>query len=128
MPTIERFDPYDGELGFALATRVDDIVYVAGMTGVRAEDRSAPEGLEAQLRLAYENINTILGNFETSLDHTIEQVIFFVGNEKEAVEVYDRVCKDVFGKTPPAATMVGVEKLISPRFLIEVKVTAAIAP
>ena len=63
MPVIERFDPYDGELGFALATRVDDIVHVAGMTGVNEADRSAPEGLEAQLRLAYQNINMILDHF-----------------------------------------------------------------
>ena len=40
---IERYDPFDGKLGFALASRLGDMVYVSGMTAVDAQ-MQMPEG------------------------------------------------------------------------------------
>jgi enamine deaminase RidA (YjgF/YER057c/UK114 family) len=126
MSTIERHDPFGGKLGFALANRVGDIVYVSGMTGISFADQSVPEGLEAQFRLAYENIDSILGQFGSSLANSIEQTIFFVGDHLPASAAYEAVRHDVFGDTPPASTMVGVTRLVDPRYLVEIKVTATV--
>ncbi len=126
MSKIERVDPFDGKLGFALASRVGDIVYVSGMTGIEFSDQQIPDGIEAQARLAYKNIESILAQFGASLDDSIEQTIFFVGDHAEANAAYGVVGREVFGDTPPASTMVGVTQLVDPRYLIEIKVTALI--
>ena len=106
MAVVERYDPFDGKLGFALATRLGEIVYASGMTGINFEDQQVPEGLEAQLRLAYQNVDAILQQFDSSLEFSIEQVVFFVGDRLEASTIYDAVRRDVFGASPPSSTMV----------------------
>jgi enamine deaminase RidA (YjgF/YER057c/UK114 family) len=123
--TIQHHDPFDGKLGFALASRVGDRIYVSGMTGFEPSDMSVPEDLEAQMRLAYGNIASILGDLGSSLDRTIEQTVFFVGDAAPWVDVFGRVVADLFGTTPPACTMVGVTQLVDPRYKVEIKVTAA---
>jgi hypothetical protein len=72
MSEIERYDPFDGKLGFALANRVGDNVYVSGMTGIEYSDQQVPDGIEAQARLAYKNIESILSQFGASLADSIE--------------------------------------------------------
>ncbi len=125
MRKIERYDPFDGKLGFALASRVGDIVYVSGMTGIEFSDQQVPDGIEAQARLAYKNVESILTQFGASLADSIERTIFFVGDHAAANVAYDSVRREFFGDTPPVSTMVGVTQLVDPRYLVEVKVTAA---
>ena len=122
---IERYDPFDGKLGFALASRLGDMVNVSGMTAVDAQ-MQVPEGMEEQMRLAYANAANILRHYGAALDRVVEQVLFFVGEEAPAFEAYQRVRADSFGDAAPAATMVGVIRLVDPRYRIEVKVTAAL--
>jgi enamine deaminase RidA (YjgF/YER057c/UK114 family) len=126
MSEMKRYDPFDGKLGFALANRVGDIVYVSGMTGIEFSDQQVPDGIEAQARLAYKNIESILSQFGASLADSIEQTIFFVGDHAVANAAYGSVRHEFFGDTPPASTMVGVTQLVDPRYLIEIKVTALI--
>lgn len=123
--TIEHHDPFNGKLGFALASRAGDLIHVSGMTGFEPSDMSVPEDLEAQMRLAYGNIASILGDLGSSLDRTIEQTVFFVGEAAPWVETFSRVTADLFGTTPPSCTMVGVTQLVDPRYKVEIKVTAA---
>ncbi len=122
---IERYDPFDGRLGFALASKVGDVLYVSGMTGID-DQMQVPDGMEAQMRQAYANIENILRHHGVGLDRVFEQVLFFVGEEGPAFEAYRQVCGELFGKQAPAATMVGVTRLVDPRYAIEIKVTAAL--
>jgi enamine deaminase RidA (YjgF/YER057c/UK114 family) len=126
MSTIDRFDPFEGKLGFALASRIGELVFVSGMTGVDIETDTVPNDLAGQMRQAYKNIAQILAHYGTSLANTIEQTIFFVGEAATARAAYDVVCAETFGHTAPAATMVGVTMLVEPRYQVEIKVVAAI--
>ena len=126
MTTVDRFDPFEGRLGFALASRMGSLVFVSGMTGVDIEADTVPSDLADQMRQAYKNIATILNHYGTSLANTIEQTIFFVGEAQAARAAYDVVCRETFGLAAPAATMVGVTMLVEPRYDVEIKVVAAI--
>ncbi len=120
---LDYHDPFDGKLGFALASRCNGLIYASGMTGFEP-DMSVPEGVEAQMRLAYKNIEGILEHYGASLSDAVEQVVFFVGDAAPAVAAFNRVSADTFGKTPPPCTMIGATALVDPRYLVEIKVTA----
>jgi enamine deaminase RidA (YjgF/YER057c/UK114 family) len=120
---VEYHDPFDGKLGFALSSRHNGLIHVSGMTGFEP-DMSVPDGIEAQMRLAYGNIVGILEHHGASLADAVEQVVFFVGEATPAVAAFNRVSRDFFGKTPPPCTMIGATALVDPRYLVEIKVTA----
>ena len=124
MADFEIYDPFQGKLGFALASRRGPVVHVSGMTGFRPEDMSVPDGIEAQMRLAYTNIRAILDHFGSSLDRLIEQTVFFVGEAEPARAAFDVISKEVFGNRPPPCTMIGATALVDPRYRVEIKVLA----
>ena len=119
MADFEIYDPYNGKIGFALASRRGPVVHVSGMTGFRPEDMSVPDGIEEQMTLAYSNIKGILDHFGTGLDRLIEQTVFFVSEAAPARAAFDIVSKEVFGDRPPACTMIGATALVDPRYLAE---------
>src|SRR5262245_18249691 len=55
MNTGDRFDPFDGRLGFALASRAGSLVFLSGMTGVDIATDTVPSGFADQMRQAYRN-------------------------------------------------------------------------
>ena len=127
MSRVAHYDPFDGKLGFALASRIEDRIHVSGMTGFE-KDQSVPESIEAQMRLAYGTIARILKHYGLTLEDVVEQVIFFVGDAAEATSAYDQVRPDVFPAVAPSSTMVGATALVDPRYKVEIKVIAAALP
>ncbi len=122
-PPVTYHDPFDGKLGFALASHHNGLIYASGMTGFEP-DMTVPDGIEDQMRLAYRNIAGILEHYEATLEHAVEQIVFFVGDAAEAVEAFDRVSTETFGTKPPPCTMIGATALVDPRYRVEIKVTA----
>lgn len=120
---LERYDPFDGALGCALAVAAGDVVHVCGTVGVN-EDLTLPETMQAQMRLAYSKIAETLEQFDCTLADVADQTVFFVGDGSEALAASESVRTEMFGSAPPASTMVGVDRLVAPGILIEIKVTA----
>jgi len=67
MSRIDRFDPFKGKLGFALASRRGSPLFVSGMAGVDIETDTVPSDLAGQMRQAYKNIEQILAHYRGSL-------------------------------------------------------------
>jgi enamine deaminase RidA (YjgF/YER057c/UK114 family) len=124
--TRDRFDPFAGRLGFALASRVGALVFVSGMTGVDIATDTVPTDFADQMRQAYRNIAQILDHYDAKLMNVVEQTIFFVGEAERARAAYDVVVRETFGDSTPAATMVGVTMLVEPRYHVEIRVTAVV--
>src|SRR3954453_9883070 len=122
---IERYDPFDGALGFALATRTGASVYTAGMVGICA-DGSVPDDLETEVRQAFANLKEILENFGAGFADVVEQTTFVVPPLNEIYPVFQAVRAEIFGKHVAASTSVGVAELLDPRFHIETKLVAQI--
>jgi len=123
---LERYDPFDGALGLSLATRVGSLVYTAGMVGVDAATGTAPDDLEAEIRLAFSNLAGILDSMGTSFDHVLEQTNFLVGDPAVVYPIFQKVRTEVFAGRLPASTSVFVQALVSPAFHCEVKLVAAV--
>jgi 2-iminobutanoate/2-iminopropanoate deaminase len=121
---LERYDPFDGALGFSLAVASGTIVHVSGMVGLDPETLTVPSDLESQMRIAYRSVAEALTQFGCTLADVADQTVFFVGDHEAAVAAADTVRHDLFRDGLPASAMVGVDKLVDPRFLVEVKVTA----
>jgi len=123
---IERFDPFDGALGLSLATRVGSLVYTSGMVGVDSTTGTAPEDLEAEIRLAFSNLAGVLEGIGTSFDHVLEQTNFLVGDPAVVYPVFQKVRTEIFAGRLPASTSVFVQALVSPDFHCEMKFVAAV--
>jgi enamine deaminase RidA (YjgF/YER057c/UK114 family) len=124
---VVRYDPFEGGLGFALATRVGDLVYTSGMVGVDA-DFNVPEEPADEFRQVFENLAGVLEAMGTSLDHVVDSTNFFAGDFTSVYPAFEDVRKGVFKGRLPASTSIGVARLLDPRFRVEVKLVAALPP
>jgi 2-iminobutanoate/2-iminopropanoate deaminase len=124
MPIIERYDPFDGSLGFPLASRIGDVIHVSGLTAL-LPDLSVPDGLAAQAGVVYGHIAAVLRHFGATLDDVVSQLIHVTVDPVEAFTVLGPIRKACFGSNTPSSTLVGVSGLVDPRYLIEITVVAA---
>ena len=124
--SIERYDPFEGGLGFALATRVGNLVFTSGMVGVDG-DMNVPADPKDEFRLVFENLAGVLEAVGSSLDHVVDSTNFFSTGAFDSVyPVFEEVRKEVFAGRLPASTSIGVAKLLLPTFHVEVKLTAVV--
>jgi enamine deaminase RidA (YjgF/YER057c/UK114 family) len=124
--SVQRFDLFNGAMGFSLAAVHNGTVWVTGMVGVGPDFTTVPDTVEEQLRNAYAHIATILTSVNSSVASIIDQTIYFVGDAGAATSAWDSVRTELFGVDLPTVTMIGVERLTDDRFRIEVKVVAAV--
>jgi len=122
---IERYDPFDGGLGFSLATRVGDIVFTSGMVGVDGE-MNVSDDPATEFRQVFDNLAGVLEAMGTSFAHVVDMTSFFAGDFDALYPVYEEVRKGVFTGHPPASTSIAVARLLDPRFHVEVKLTAVV--
>jgi enamine deaminase RidA (YjgF/YER057c/UK114 family) len=124
--SVFRYDPFEGGLGFALATRVGDLVYTSGMVGVDA-DFNVPEARADEFRQVFENLAGVLEAMGTSLDWVVDSTNFFAEESFTSVyPAFEEVRKEVFKGRLPASTSVGVARLLLSDYHVEVKLIAAL--
>jgi len=106
---------------YSPALRSNGFLFVSGQVGSR-EDGSPEPDLEAQVRLAFDNLNAILKAAGCTFDDVVDTTIFMVNPES----VFERIWKVVpayWGNAPhPTLTAVGVTWLYG--FQFEIKVIA----
>jgi enamine deaminase RidA (YjgF/YER057c/UK114 family) len=108
---------------FSQAVRVGDTLWIAGQIGV---DRNGQPGrtIEAQTRLAFQNLAQVLQEAGGSLADVVELVTYHLAmNDLRTVAA---VKAEFFPAQYPAWTVVGVTALAFPELLVEVKATAVI--
>jgi len=108
---------------FSQAIRVDNTVWVSGQVGVD-EKGAFGEGIEAQTRLAFQNLKRVLAEAGTSLDDVVELVTFHTSMDE--VRKFSEVKSEFITKNYPAWTAVGVTALVFPQILVEIKATAVV--
>ena len=124
--TIDRHDPFDGALGFSLATRVGSLVYTAGMIGFDGATATVPSDLDDELRLLFSNLADVLKEMGTSFEHVLEQTSFLVGDPAVVYPAFERARSEAFAGHPPASTSVFVDALVVPNAHCEVKLVAVV--
>jgi enamine deaminase RidA (YjgF/YER057c/UK114 family) len=101
-------------------------VYVSGQVGV-APDGSVAEGLEAQAKQAYANLEAALAAAGATTADVAKITTFVVNYTPEARPALAAARQGVFdAASPPASTLIGVQALAQPNLLIEVEAIAVL--
>lgn len=106
---------------YSPAIRANGFLFVSGQVGSRDDGTPEPE-LEAQVRLAFENLNAVLAAAGCSFRDVADVTVFLVNPEANLDTVW-KVLSQYWGEAPyPALTGVGVTWLYG--FQFEIKVVA----
>lgn len=106
---------------YSAAVRSNGFLFVSGQVG-SLDDGSPQQGLKAQVRQAFDNLNAILAEAGCSFDDVVDVTIFMVDPASRAEETWS-VLLNYWGDAPyPALTVVGVTWLYGYDF--EIKVVA----
>jgi enamine deaminase RidA (YjgF/YER057c/UK114 family) len=125
---MKRHDP-DGVAGpfasYSHGIELDEPVrflFGAGQVGVDAQGRIG-EGIEEQATLVWRNIETVLGDADMRIDHIVQLTMLLLHREDYATarEVRERA----LGEHRPASTLIYVNGLANPQWLIEIDFVAA---
>jgi enamine deaminase RidA (YjgF/YER057c/UK114 family) len=109
--------------GYSAAIRSDNLLFVSGQVGSRDDGSPEPE-FEAQVRLAFANLEATLLAGGCGFDDIIDVTTFHTDPERQ-FETIMTVKAEMFPEAPyPAWTAVGVNWLAG--FDFEIKVTARI--
>jgi reactive intermediate/imine deaminase len=125
---IERSNP-DGmtqPTGYNHLVKAGNLMFLAGQVALDAEGNVVGEGnMVAQVRQVLENMKTVLGSEGADFSNIVKINIFTTDIEgfREAADVR----REYFGGHPPASTLVQIERLARPVFLVEIE-AIAIAP
>nr|AMP56623.1 endoribonuclease L-PSP [uncultured bacterium] len=108
---------------YSPAIRSNGFLFVSGQVG-SLEDGSPQQGLKAQVRQAFENLNAILTEAGCSFDDVIDVTVFMVDPASTFEEIWE-VVPEYWGDAPhPTLTAVGVTWLYGYDF--EIKVIASL--
>jgi enamine deaminase RidA (YjgF/YER057c/UK114 family) len=117
-----RQDLYE-KYGYSAAVRSDNLLFVSGQVGSRPDGSPDPD-FEAQVRLAFANLEATLAAGGCTFDDIVDVTSFHTDPEKQW-GVYRTVKREKFPKAPyPNWTAIGVNWLAG--FDFEIKVTARI--
>jgi len=106
---------------YSPAVRSNGFLFVSGQVGSR-EDGSPEPDFEAQVRLAFDNLNAILDAAGSSFEDVVDVTVFIV-DPATKFDTIMKVLPDYWGEAPhPTLTGVGVTWLYG--FEFEIKVIA----
>ncbi|OLF54519.1 RidA family protein [Pseudomonas chlororaphis] len=106
---------------YSPAIRSNGFLFVSGQVGSTADGSPEPD-LEAQVRLAFNNLNAILAAAGSSFDDVVDVTVFIVDPEAKFETIW-KVVPEFWGQAPhPTLTAVGVTWLYG--FDFEIKVIA----
>ncbi|MDH0864421.1 RidA family protein [Mitsuaria sp. GD03876] len=106
---------------YSPAIRSNGFLFVSGQVGSRPDGSPEPE-LEAQVRLAFQNLNAILAAAGCSFDDVVDVTVFLVNPDKTFERAWP-IVGEFWGEAPhPTLTGIGVTWLYG--FDFEIKVIA----
>ncbi|CAM7085695.1 MULTISPECIES: RidA family protein [Enterobacter] len=106
---------------YSPAIKSNGFLFVSGQVGSR-EDGSPEEDLNAQVRLAFDNLNAVLTAAGCTFDDVVDVTLFVVDPESNLDAIW-RILPEYWGEAPyPTLTGIGVTWLYG--FQFEIKVIA----
>jgi enamine deaminase RidA (YjgF/YER057c/UK114 family) len=112
---------YDG-YHFSPATRVGNMIWVSGQVGIDAA-MTPGVGMEAQARLAFQNLKSVLEAAGASLADVVELITFHTDLRGE-MPAFAKVKDEYIPDRYPSWSAVGVTQLALPELLVEIRAVA----
>jgi enamine deaminase RidA (YjgF/YER057c/UK114 family) len=109
--------------GYSPAIQSGDLLFVSGMVGAREDGTPEPD-LQAQIQLAFDNLQGVLEAADCTFDDVVDVSIFLVDPESSAGLMIAAMAKAFPHEPKPNVTAVGVNWLAG--FQFEIKVIARI--
>jgi 2-iminobutanoate/2-iminopropanoate deaminase len=119
--------PWETEYGYAQAVQVGDTIYVAGQVSHDDAAIILGEGsMETQMRQAYRNAAKILADFDATLDHVVDEILF-VTDMETAFAARAKMKGEMFAGTPSiASTIAQIQRLAMPQLMVEIRLIAKV--
>jgi enamine deaminase RidA (YjgF/YER057c/UK114 family) len=106
---------------FSQAVRMGQMIWVSGQVGMDEKLQMA-EGIEAQARQAFQNLKKVLEAAGASIEDVVELVTYHISMSD--MGTFAKAKSEFFKKDYPAWTAVGVQELVLPGLLVEIRATA----
>lgn len=114
---------WEKEYGYAQAVKAGETVWLSGKLG-HDDTGVMAEGMEAQMRQTYANIEKLLLSYGMTIRDVVEEVVYvmdiqaaFVARKKLGKEVYS-------DHMEVTSTLIGVAGIAKPGQLVEIKIVA----
>jgi len=111
---------------FSQGVQVGNTLHMAGQVGTNASGK-APDSLVEQMKNAYQHVESVLKEFDCTMDNVVEETWFVTDMHECMTQVQDLFAarQAIYGKPPEVAqTLVQVVALVDPSFKIEIKCVA----
>ena len=111
---------------FSQGVQMGNILTLAGQLGDDLEG-NVPNDLQGQMENCYKNIETILKEFNATLDNIIDETWFVTDIEEcmtNVSKIFDSRKKIYKCKPEVSQTLIGVSALVDPKYKIEIKCIA----
>lgn len=125
---IERNNPegMTQPTAYTHLVKAGNLMFIAGQVALDGEGNVVGEGdMVAQVRQVLENLKRILASEGADFSNVVKTNIFTTDIER--FRNASAVRQEYFGENPPASTLVQIERLARPVFLVEIE-AIAIAP
>ena len=126
--SIERINPegMTQPTAYTHLVKVDNLLFIAGQVAVDGDGNIVGEGdMSAQVRQVLENLQTVLASEGADFSNVVKVNIFTT--DIDSFLESSAVRREYFGDHPPTSTLVQIERLARPVFLVEIE-AIAIAP
>lgn len=108
---------------FSQAVCTGNMVWVSGQVGID-ESGNVAEGIEAQAKAAFTNLQHVLAEAGAGLEDIVELVTYHTSMKE--IGKFLKVKSGFIPKNFPAWTAIGVTELVMPELLCEIRATAVL--
>ena len=119
--------PWEKEYGYSQAVKVGDTIYLSGQVSHDDKGNILGEGnMEVQMRAAYANVGKVLAQYGATMDNVVDEIIF-VTDMDAAFPARVKMKQEVFFGSPVlGSTIVQIQRLALPQFMIEIRCIARV--
>jgi enamine deaminase RidA (YjgF/YER057c/UK114 family) len=118
--------PWEDKVGYSRAVRMGNTIEISGTVALKDGALVGENDAYLQTQRILEIIEETLSIAGGGLEDVIRTRIFVVDIDRDW-QAIGRAHGEVFGHIKPATSMVEVNKLIAPEYLLEIEATAVVA-
>lgn len=121
---IPTKSPYGEIYGFSRVVKKGPFIYVAGTMAANEKGEKQGETIYEETKYILEEIVRVLAEADAKPEDVVRTRIFTT--DISATEEIAQAHREIFGEIKPAATLIGINGLVSPSFHIEIEADAVV--